>query len=91
MRQGVSVVAFRRIADRGGVGRILGGRRRYEVVMADGRLRQVSFGELDSLLDARGYPADFWACVHAADRERDRLGDYEQPRMTEWPNGARHA
>lgn len=87
MKNGVSVVGFRRIDDRQGLGRLLSGRRRYEVALADGTLRQVSLGELDSLLDARRYPADFWACVHAADEERGHLGDREQSRMTSWPSG----
>ncbi len=59
--------------------------------MADGTLRRVSFGELNSLLGARRNPADFWACVHAADEDRDHLGAQEQPRMTSWPNGTPHA
>jgi len=79
MQAGVSVVAFRRIADRRGLGRFLGGGRRYEVAMADGTLRKMTLRELDALLDARHNPADFWACVDAADRERDHQGDREQP------------
>jgi hypothetical protein len=88
VQEGASVVAFRRVDDRGGLGRIIGGRRRYEVAMSDGTIRQVSFGGLDSLLDARHNPADFWACVHAADNEREHLGDQETPRMVTWPSGS---
>lgn len=87
MHKGVRVVGFRRVQDRRGILRLIHGRRVYEVSMSDGTLRRVSFGALDKLVDARRYPADFWACVHAADSERDRLGDGEEPRMTWWPNG----
>ena len=55
--------------------------------MSDGSLRRVSLAELDKMVDARRYPADFWACVHAADRLRDHLGESEEPQLTSWPNG----
>lgn len=87
MQEGGHVVGFRRLEDRRGIIRLVKGRRMYEVSMSDGTLRRVSFGELDELVNARRFPADFWACVHAADWERDHLGDHEQPRMTSWPNG----
>lgn len=87
MQEDVHVVGFRRLEDRRGISRVIKGRRVYEVSMSDGTLR-LSFAELDKLVDARRYPADFWACVHAADAERDHLGDHEQPRITSWPSGA---
>jgi hypothetical protein len=85
MHEGIRVVGFRRLEDRRGISRLLNGRRLYEVVMSDDTTRLVSFSELDKMLDARHFPADFWACVHAADYERDHLGDNENPRMTAWP------
>lgn len=91
MQEGVHVVGFRRLEDRRGVSRLLSGRRHYEVGMSNGTLRLVSFRELDKLLDARHCPADFWACVHAADSERDHAGDHEKPRMTAWPNATPQA
>ena len=90
MRQGIEVVAFRRLADRRGIDRLFRGRRVYEVRMRDGALRRVSFGELDTLLDARRNPADFWASVHAADSERDRSSDGAEPGMTAWPSGTHY-
>jgi hypothetical protein len=88
MHEDVQVVGFRRLEDRLGIGRVIKGRRVYEVSMSDGTLFRLSFAELDKAVDARRYPADFWACVHAADAERDHLGDHEQPRLTLWPGGA---
>jgi len=41
--------------------------RRYEVEYRNGESRAVTQRELDSVLHARDTPADFWACVHAAD------------------------
>lgn len=87
MREGIKVVAFRCLVDRRGVDRLLHGRRVYEVRMRDGAVRRVSFGELDTLLDARRHPADSWASVHAADSERDRTSHSAEPRMTTWPSG----
>ena len=55
--------------------------------MSDGSLRQLSMGKLDELVDARRFPADFWAAVHAADWQRDHQGNYEEPRMISWPEG----
>jgi len=88
MQEDVHVVGFRRLEDRRGISRVVKGRRVYEVSMSDGTLRRRSFAELDKMLEARRYPADFWACVQAADAERDHLGDHEQPRLTSWPHGA---
>jgi len=48
--------------------------------MSDGSRRRVSFGRLDTLLDGRKYPADFWACVHAADEAAGCD-------VTVWPSG----
>jgi hypothetical protein len=44
----------------------------------------MNFRQLDKFLDARRFPADFWACMEAADRayaQRD-------PRLIEWPTGS---
>lgn len=86
MQAGARVAGFRRLEDRRGIGRLFRGRRVYEVVMSDDTTRLVSFSELDKLLDGRHFPADFWACVHAADYWRDHLGDHEDPTITSWPN-----
>ena len=86
MPSGPRVVAFRRLEDRRGPARVLGGRRSYEVLMHDGTTQRASFGELDRLLDGRRYPADFWDRVASADVARDRLGLDEKPEMTTWPN-----
>ena len=40
---------------------------RYEVWQVAGEAPLVTMKDLDALLDARRYPADFWAAVHAAD------------------------
>lgn len=87
MQEDVRVVGLRRLNDRRGMARIVRGKRAYELGMSDGTLRSVSFGQLNTLLKARRFPADFWACVSAADSARDHLGDHEVPRMTPWPNG----
>ena len=42
--------------------------RRYEIWVAGGTPKTVSFTQLDKLLDARRFPADFWAAVNEADR-----------------------
>ncbi|MDR0341598.1 MAG: hypothetical protein LBI49_00525 [Nocardiopsaceae bacterium] len=57
--------------------------RRYEVHRPDGRHRVLSLRELDVLLNGRAYPADFWACVHAADEAFAR-GDHDS--LIEWPS-----
>lgn len=60
--------------------------RGYEVASADGERRTVSLRELDSVLDGRAVPADFWACVEAADAVFD-AGDKDA--FIEWPSGRR--
>ena len=41
---------------------------RFEVWQPETDPRNVSFSELDRLLDARRWPADFWAAVEEAER-----------------------
>ena len=74
------VVIFRGTEDWRGFRRLKRGRHSYEVAMSDGSRRRVSFGQLDTLLDGRKYPADFWACVHAADEAAGCD-------VTVWPSG----
>jgi hypothetical protein len=54
----------------------LGTRERYELWQADGVSASLTIRELDELLDARRFPADFWVAVHAADAAFDE-GDRE--------------
>jgi hypothetical protein len=61
-------------------------RRQYNVWSDDGFGFSVSLSGLDTLLDARRYPADFWACVQAADRAF-KAGDLQA--VFEWPSGRR--
>ena len=77
------VVTIRRVGDWRGLRRLRHGGRSYEVGLSDGSRRRVSFGKLDKLLDARKYPADYWACVLAADDARARGDDS----FLQWPSG----
>jgi len=61
-------------------------RRHYNVWYDDGFGMSVSLAGLDTLFDARKYPAEFWACVAAADRAF-KSGDTEA--VFEWPIGRR--
>jgi len=61
------VLTLRRVGDWRGLRRLTHGRRAYEVGLGDGSRRRVSLSQLDRMVDARKYPADFWACVPAAD------------------------
>lgn len=54
----------------------LGTRERYELWRANGEPTLLTMRELDDLLDARRFPADFWAAVHSADAAFDQ-GDRE--------------
>ena len=60
--------------------------RRYELHDADGVTRMVTLHGLDSMLNARAAPADFWACVRAADAAFE-AGDLDS--LVEWPTGRR--
>jgi hypothetical protein len=42
--------------------------RRYEILFADGRRRIATFHQVDSLLDGRNAPADFWATMDEVQR-----------------------
>ena len=86
MEEGLRVVAIRRAEDWRGMRRLTRGRRAYELRFSDGSSERCSFGELDRVADGRRYPADFWACVNAADQARAE-GDADS--MFEWPNGRR--
>jgi hypothetical protein len=57
--------------------------RRYRVRFLDGTELVLSLAGLDSLLDARRTPADFWACVHAADTA---YAAGETLTQVEWPS-----
>jgi hypothetical protein len=37
--------------------------RRYEILLADGTRRLANLRQVDSLLDVRAYPADFWSTI----------------------------
>lgn len=66
--------------------RIAGTRRRYELSQQDGARWAVALARLDKLLDRRAYPADFWACVKAAD---DAWESGEPDARINWPEGTR--
>jgi hypothetical protein len=67
-RGDTAALRFRRIRDDTSLmARLLRRQRRYEVHQPDGHRRVVTFVELDRLLNGRAYPADFWACIRAAD------------------------
>jgi hypothetical protein len=42
--------------------------RRYEILFADGTRRVVNFQKVDSLLNGRSSPGDFWATIQEAER-----------------------
>jgi hypothetical protein len=44
---------------------------RYELWQTDGQPAVLTRAELDKLLDARRYPADFWVAMHSADAAFD--------------------
>jgi hypothetical protein len=79
------VLTLRRIPDaprtvRSGFRRV----RRYEVHYSTGEHRVVTLRQLDSVLQARTMPADFWVCVGAAD---EAFAAGELDRLIEWPTG----
>lgn len=61
-------------------------RRVYNVLYDDGFGYSVSLQDLDRLLDAGRFPADFSTCVAAAD-EAFESGDRDA--VFEWPSGRR--
>jgi hypothetical protein len=61
-------------------------KRHYNVWYDDGFGMSVSLSGLDTLLDARRVPADFWACVEAADAAF-MAGDRDA--VIEWPTARR--
>ncbi|UQX89258.1 hypothetical protein M6D93_04455 [Jatrophihabitans telluris] len=60
--------------------------RRYEVTASMGASRIVTLRHLDSLLDGRRVPADFWACVNSADLANV---DGDAAAVFDWPSGHR--
>jgi len=58
--------------------------RRYEVDYLNGESRTVTLRKLDSVLHAREAPADFWACVRAAD---SAFAEGRLEARVEWPSG----
>jgi hypothetical protein len=42
--------------------------RRYEILLADGGRRLATFQQVDSLLDGRSAPADFWTTMDEVQR-----------------------
>lgn len=60
--------------------------RLYEVRYPSGERQVVTLHALDSMLNARAAPGDFWSCVGAADAAFAR-GETEA--LFEWPSGRR--
>ena len=63
-------------------------KRQYNVWFDDGFAFSVSLHGLDTLLEGGRFPADFWACVKAAD-SAFKAGDRDA--VFEWPSGRRLA
>ena len=61
---------------------------RYEVACGDEPREILSLHRLDVLLDGRRHPADFWACVAAAD---EAFAAGETGAFIEWPSGQRRS
>lgn len=61
-------------------------RRFYNVWHDDGFGFSVTLQGLDTLLDGGRFPADYWACVHAAD---DLFKSGDRDGVVEWPSGRR--
>jgi len=77
------VLTLRRVGDWRGLRRLTHGRRAYEVSLSDGSRRRVSLRDIDTMVGASKYPADFWACVQAAD-DAWSTGDDS---FLQWPSG----
>lgn len=58
----------------------------YELHSPNGEYRVVTPHQLDTTLNGRSYPADFWAAVSAADAAFE-AGDRDV--LIEWPSGRR--
>lgn len=87
MASTASPVAFRRL-DGPRRFRLFGTQRRYEVHFDDGSTLVVAPTALDRLMKGRQYPADYWACVEAADAAH-AVGDLNA--VVEWPTGKRRS
>jgi len=59
--------------------------RRYEILFADGTRRLANLRQVDSLLDVRAYPADFWSTI----QEVERAYSATDTRFVEYPTGQR--
>jgi hypothetical protein len=80
-------LTLRRIADgRRTLRSALRPTRRYELHYPSGERRVVTLDQLDAVLDGQSFPADFWACVNAAD-EAFVAGNTDV--LIEWPSGRR--
>ncbi len=60
--------------------------RQYEIYRSNGERSVVGLAEPRALLNGRKYPADFWACVDAAD-EAFTSGFHDV--LIDWPSGQR--
>src|SRR5215469_4262093 len=60
--------------------------RRYELHFPNGEYRVVNLHQMDTILNGRSFPADFWAVVNAADAA---FAAGERDALTEWPSGRR--
>ena len=82
----VAIILLRRASDSPrSLGSLFRRSRRYEV-RSDSETRVMTLHQLDALLGARSTPADFWACVNAADAAF-AAGDTDA--RFEWPSGRR--
>lgn len=80
-------LAIRRIADGPRRLRSLFRReQRYELRYASGERQIVTLRALDSVLNARAAPSDFWSCVRAADAA---FANRELGVLIQWPSGRR--
>jgi hypothetical protein len=80
-------LTLRRIADeRRALRSALRHVRRYELHYPSGEHQVVTLDQMDAALDGRSFPADFWACVNAAD-EAFAAGNTDV--LIEWPSGRR--
>jgi hypothetical protein len=59
--------------------------RRYEILFADGSKRVGSLREVDSLLDGRSFPADFWSTIG----EVEKAYSVSDASFVEYPTGKR--
>jgi hypothetical protein len=59
--------------------------RRYEILFADGTRRHANLRQVDSLLNGRAYPTDFWFTV----QEVEKAYSATDTRFVEYPTGQR--